>query len=130
MNAAKQSNINPTKGSWKWNQIDNFAKFSKDNNLLFRLHSPIGPQCSKWIKDDARTADELQASLDEFLFRLLDRYKDFDNIKWIDVVNETILASGKWLGSKPGNSKWENPCLLYTSPSPRDNTLSRMPSSA
>ena len=39
MNAAKQSNINPTKGSWKWNQIDNFAKFSKDNNLLFRLHS-------------------------------------------------------------------------------------------
>lgn len=111
MNAAKQSNINPTKGSWKWNQIDNFAKFSKDNNLLFRLHSPIGPQCSKWIKDDARTADELQASLDEFLFRLLDRYKDFDNIKWIDVVNETILASGKWLGSKPGNSKWENPWL-------------------
>ena len=111
MNAAKQSNINPTKGSWKWNQIDNFAKFSKDNNLLFRLHSPIGPQCSKWIKDDARTADELQASLDEFLFRLLNRYKDFENIKWIDVVNETILASGKWLGSKPGNSKWENPWL-------------------
>ena len=72
MNAAKQSNINPTKGSWKWNQIDNFAKFSKNNNLLFRLHSPIGPQCSKWIKDDSRTADELQASLDEFLFRLLD----------------------------------------------------------
>ena len=111
MNAAKQANINPTNGSWKWGQIDNFVEFSKNNNLLFRLHSPIGPQCSKWIKDDARTADELQASLDEFLFRLLDRYKDFENINWIDVVNETILASGKWLGSKPGNSKWENPWL-------------------
>src|SRR5680860_1813509 len=24
---------------------------------------------------------------------------------------------------------WENPCLLYTSPSPRDGLLSRMPSS-
>ena len=111
MNAAKQANINPTNGSWKWDQIDNFVEFSKNNNLLFRLHSPIGPQCSKWIKDDARTADELQASLDEFLFRLLSRYKDFENIKWIDVVNETILGSGKWLGSKPGNSKWENPWL-------------------
>ena len=25
---------------------------------------------------------------------------------------------------------WMNPCLLYTSPSPRDNRVSRMPSSA
>ena len=28
MNAAKQSNINPTSGSWKWDQIDNFVQFS------------------------------------------------------------------------------------------------------
>ena len=27
-------------------------------------------------------------------------------------------------------SYWQSPCLLYTSPSPRDATLSRMPSSA
>ena len=27
-------------------------------------------------------------------------------------------------------NKADNPCLLYTSPSPRDATLSRMPSSA
>ena len=26
--------------------------------------------------------------------------------------------------------KWHNTCLLYTSPSPRDRSLSRMPSSA
>ena len=29
-----------------------------------------------------------------------------------------------------GQVTWLNPCLLYTSPSPRDATLSRMPSSA
>ena len=29
MNAAKQSNINPTNGEAEVNQIDNFAKFSK-----------------------------------------------------------------------------------------------------
>ena len=28
------------------------------------------------------------------------------------------------------NVSWPTPCLLYTSPSPRDATLSRMPSSA
>ena len=32
-------------------------------------------------------------------------------------------------GIAPG-TKWEDVCLLYTSPSPRDATLSRMPSSA
>ena len=31
---------------------------------------------------------------------------------------------------KPNVPKHSNPCLLYTSPSPRDATLSRMPSSA
>ena len=31
---------------------------------------------------------------------------------------------------KKSSKKNENICLLYTSPSPRDNTLSRMPSSA
>ena len=30
----------------------------------------------------------------------------------------------------PGTITFANPCLLYTSPSPRDATLSRMPSSA
>ena len=29
-----------------------------------------------------------------------------------------------------GEWDWDNNCLLYTSPSPRDATLSRMPSSA
>ena len=28
------------------------------------------------------------------------------------------------------NGQYENPCLLYTSPSPRDRQKSRMPSSA
>ena len=32
--------------------------------------------------------------------------------------------------SKPFNKQTFTPCLLYTSPSPRDRSLSRMPSSA
>ena len=34
---------------------------------------------------------------------------------------------GQWVGVVPG---WTYTCLLYTSPSPRDRTRSRMPSSA
>ena len=42
----------------------------------------------------------------------------------------------KWIQPKPDKSlainleAWDHTCLLYTSPSPRDRSLSRMPSSA
>ena len=48
-----------------------------------------------------------------------------------------VLANGKYIFALPGSSggvtdAWDGilNCLLYTSPSPRDATLSRMPSSA
>ena len=40
--------------------------------------------------------------------------------------NETVAKNNK----NPTNENQINPCLLYTSPSPRDGLLSRMPSSA
>ena len=50
---------------------------------------------------------------------------------------ERLLSRGDMLFLAPGVSKparhhgpWLSDCLLYTSPSPRDATLSRMPSSA
>ena len=44
----------------------------------------------------------------------IDLYKKemVDQIDWVDITNN------------------QNACLLYTSPSPRDRSLSRMPSSA
>ena len=44
-------------------------------------------------------------------------------------VEGKILKSGI-VCSGSGVSSWEGYCLLYTSPSPRDGLLSRMPSSA
>ena len=44
------------------------------------------------------------------------------NSDWIQLKPENWFEIAKWLKN--------NPCLLYTSPSPRDATLSRMPSSA
>ena len=38
--------------------------------------------------------------------------------------------SGRLLHTLEGHTDWVRSCLLYTSPSPRDRTRSRMPSSA
>ena len=45
-------------------------------------------------------------------------------------AKETKLLPWKCYGSLPSDPQRINNCLLYTSPSPRDATLSRMPSSA
>ena len=49
-----------------------------------------------------------------------------NSVGWI-VAALGILATGAWL--VPINTRFRG-CLLYTSPSPRDRTRSRMPSSA
>ena len=63
--------------------------------------------------------------------------KDTDNTKCIDTLQAT-RAAGLSLMEKAGEinrrasraSEQSYFCLLYTSPSPRDNRVSRMPSSA
>ena len=62
-----------------------------------------------------------------------------DRILWPGVVLVVIVSVllselANWLLSfgsvRPGLILFNSPCLLYTSPSPRDGLLSRMPSSA
>ena len=37
------------------------------------------------------------------------RLNDEKTVKWMDVVNETVLRNGEWFKEKPGDSAWENP---------------------
>ena len=70
--------------------------------------------------------DELP-SLDEQLFTSLDVLKKYEG----DVENDlclTFTVDEEEFGGK--HPEVARTCLLYTSPSPRDATLSRMPSSA
>ena len=49
----------------------------------------------------------------------------------VDLQNDFLHADGAYArGGQTSASISALPCLLYTSPSPRDATLSRMPSSA
>ena len=57
---------------------------------------------------------------------IINSYKE----NWLEIKCEDGYKG--WINSFYGNKSSEknNPCLLYTSPSPRDRTRSRMPSSA
>jgi GH35 family endo-1,4-beta-xylanase len=108
-NSFKQTIIHPKPDVWRWDRYDNFINFANENNLTLRVHGPISPQASKWVKDDGRTKEELSLILEEFLTALCKKVNEEKSVRWMDVVNETILRNGSWFAEKPGNDKWENP---------------------
>ncbi|WP_170110300.1 endo-1,4-beta-xylanase [Flavilitoribacter nigricans] len=109
-NDFKQTRIHPRPGEWNWKASDAWVEHARRHGQVLRLHAPISPQCSKWVKNDARMADELALMLDEYLTALCLKYNGVANIKWLDVVNETIdKKNGDWFGPKPGTDSWENP---------------------
>ena len=110
-NAAKQSAIHPEPGKWNWKKINEFIDFANKNNLIVRMHSPVSPQASKWAKADDRTAEELTKNMEEYMLAVSKRFNVEKRIKYMDVVNETILANGDWFGPKEGVDQWENPWL-------------------
>lgn len=111
-NDFKQSSIHPRPGKWNWKTADSWIEYCKKHDLLLRLHGPISPQCSRWAKEDHRTAEELTQNMDEFMTALCKRYNGTPQVRWMDVVNETVLPNGKWFGPKDGTSDWENPWPL------------------
>ena len=110
-NAAKQQRVYPRPGVWQWDRIEEFLEFSKSHNLTLRVHGPISPQASKWAKEDHRTAQELEEVMVEFMTASAKRYNEEPTVKYMDVVNETILPDGSWFGPKSGTNSWENPWL-------------------
>ena len=110
-NAAKQARLHPRPGIWQWDRIENFLQFAKDNDLIVRIHGPVSPQASKWAKEDHRTAAELENVMVNFMTQTSKLYNEESNVKYMDVVNETILPNGKWFGPRKGTHLWENPWL-------------------
>ncbi|TLX72770.1 endo-1,4-beta-xylanase [Labilibacter sediminis] len=109
-NDFKQSYIHPEPGKYRFEQSDDWVQMCENHKQVIRMHAPISPQCSKWVKEDSRTAQELQTILEEYMFALCSKYNGISNILWLDVVNETIdKTTGDWFGPKEGTDKWENP---------------------
>lgn len=108
-NDFKQNYVHPSPGKWRWDYPDKWVEYAKKNKQLIRIHGPISPQCSPWAKDDKRSARELKDNLREYMTELCKRYNGHPNVRWLDVVNETVSNSGKWMMPRPGNDTWENP---------------------
>jgi len=108
-NASKQSRIHPRPGVWQWDRHDKWIDFANKNDLVVRIHGPVSPQASKWAKNDTRTKEELILNMEEYFTELCIRINKEPNVKWMDVVNETVLRNGDWFSEKPGDSSWENP---------------------
>lgn len=109
-NEFKQTAIHPNPGDkYTWYKADAFVESCRKNAQVIRMHSPISPQCSDYVQDDSRTAEELATIMTEYMTALCKRYNGEDHILWMDVVNETIEKDGTWFGPKPGVDLWENP---------------------
>lgn len=119
-NDFKQSYIHGVPGRYQYQLSDDWVQSCKDNKQVIRMHGPISPQCSKWVKEDVRTAEELELMLEEYMVALCSRYNGIENVLWLDVVNETIVTNpikdpmgnyepGDWFGPREGIENWENP---------------------
>lgn len=123
-NDFKQTYIHPTPDKWKWDLPDTWIRYAQENKIRLRLHSPVSPQCSKWVKEDNRTAAELSQMLTEYMTELCKRYANKTNVVWMDVVNETIAKEdvkdpvfglqkkGDWFSARQGTDLWENPWTI------------------
>ena len=118
--------------------IDNFASLSYPELSSEILYPFIGESLALWIRGDYVISD---ATLNRFfafhvialpllLFAVI--YLHIAALHTVGSNNPdgVEIKQNKDKDGKPVDGIPFHPCLLYTSPSPRDRTRSRMPSSA
>lgn len=108
-NDFKQRIVHPKPGEWNWELADAWIKHCAEQGQVVRIHGPISPQCSEWAKEDTRTPEEMKQNLVEYMTELCKRYGKYEHVKWLDVVNETVVPNGQWKRPRKGTDVWENP---------------------
>ena len=105
--------------------LKNEEALKKCGVILGNLSFPTGQSHKMMSEIYSQTTQEvLRDLLDDESLEIPAANHDFTNHNAIDVAPSKIVHEALGLGTTHYS------CLLYTSPSPRDATLSRMPSSA
>ena len=126
-NQFKQTTVHPQPGQWNFRPGDNWVTWAREHKKILRMHGPVSPQCSDWIKThNERTPEELDQNMREFMTELCRHFNPAsDVIKWMDVVNEiyaigdmkdnatgqVVYRVGEWFGPFTRIAQFQNPWL-------------------
>ena len=114
-------NLHKNKNKQSWNDFRIATKaFNTSKNDFYKNQ-----------KKELKKSIDIKKALIQEVKNIIEKNTISENSGRLKVIQEEWKKVG-YLPRKISNSLWDEfkPCLLYTSPSPRDATLSRMPSSA
>ena len=131
-------------GTYSGKYFEDFLQKKASTDIWVRLHvkneylqTPIGENIN--IKGDGKEAlDKAYGTVFKSIGNIFNgwlpsqgKQKIYEMLKNMSIADNDLTLAGIVKTSQNGNTKLVyNFCLLYTSPSPRDGLLSRMPSSA
>ena len=93
-----------------------FSTIEKEQKDMLADHPELPPNIKTYIQDFDQSLSDDEYASQQYAYRILFVPKTANRKGQADRVIEFVRS--------------DSPCLLYTSPSPRDRTRSRMPSSA
>ena len=90
-----------------------------NNEGVYKIELPFGKNTLEFNRDGFKT----------YIVKNFENFSKTDKSFDVDfIIGHCADCNGAIYGERDKNE--DKPCLLYTSPSPRDRTRSRMPSSA
>ena len=109
--------------------IGNWFQKTKKRNDVVLATKVCGNTSNKYIRGGGNNygIDKMTEAVNDSLKRLQTDYIDLYQLHWPE---RNTNMFGRLGYEHKENGEWNKFCLLYTSPSPRDGLLSRMPSSA
>ena len=111
--------------------LDTLRRANTLDKLLSQVQAESAPQEKKSYVDERLWKPELDKSGNGYAVIRFLPAPTGEELPWVKLWKHAFQGpTGKWYIENSLTTLNGGNCLLYTSPSPRDATLSRMPSSA
>ena len=97
---------------------------------IYAIAKPQNPYHRTRIGLDYYDESADAARREEYYAPVVDVFTQTDGVKIFETLHHLLEKTHHPIDDLPADDLYGEVCLLYTSPSPRDRTRSRMPSSA